>query len=66
MMHFDVIHGEHRGTVEPLSERGCRKIREEFHSTLEINITTSIFALVIGILMSDNTTVRVEHIGARG
>jgi hypothetical protein len=37
MMHFDVIHGEHRGTVEPLSERGCRKIREEFHSTLEIS-----------------------------
>jgi hypothetical protein len=30
-----------------------------FH--VEINITTSIFALVIGILMSDNTTVRVEH-----
>jgi hypothetical protein len=25
------------------------------------NIATSIFALVIGILMSDNTTVRVEH-----
>jgi hypothetical protein len=39
---------EHRGTVEPLSERGCRKIEEEFHSTLEINIA-SIFTLVIGI-----------------
>ena len=56
---------EHRGTVEPLPETGCRKDKRGVPFHVEINIT-SIFALVIGILMSDNTTVRVEHLYARG
>jgi hypothetical protein len=48
MMHFDVIHGEHRGTVEPLPETGCR-IQKERSSIPRGNIATSTFTLVIGI-----------------
>ena len=55
MMHFDVIHGEHRGTVEPLPETGCRKIEEEFHSTWKYSNVN------IYIGLSNHTTVRVEH-----
>ena len=55
---------EHRGTVEPLPETGRREDRRgvPFHVGNKYNVN-----IYIGNrhLMSDNTTVRVEHLRAR-
>jgi hypothetical protein len=40
---------EHRGTVEPLPETGCREDKRGVPFHVEINIATSTFTLVIGI-----------------